>query len=194
MVFGGRARGEEKRAGRQGSVCSTQRHRGHRGALRAPPPRRSSGRKAGQPAFIPHHDKKPLGSSDVLNRNRKGPARMMLRQECLRAGTEVVLRKIGRLELVHCFPQSWLLTISLGMVLAGTLGNLFDRLVYGAVRDFIKFYVVVDGQPKVWPLLNLADAYICVGVFLLVIETLCFDTRKAEPGSRLVPVSLPPGE
>jgi signal peptidase II len=72
----------------------------------------------------------------------------------------------------------WILTISLGMIMAGTIGNMYDRLAYDAVRDFIKFYVRVDGREKVWPLFNLADSFICVGVFLLTIEMLFFDEKK----------------
>ncbi|HYF01462.1 MAG TPA: signal peptidase II [Planctomycetota bacterium] len=74
----------------------------------------------------------------------------------------------------------WILTVTLGMILAGTLGNMVDRLgPEGSVRDFLKFYVVVDGVPRVWPLFNLADAYICVGVFLLTLEMVFFDERRA---------------
>lgn len=84
----------------------------------------------------------------------------------------------------------WILTVSLGMILAGTIGNMYDRLKYDAVRDFLKFYVVSGGQEKVWPLFNLADSYICVGVFLLTVEMLFFDEKKksAAPPS---PVSAP---
>jgi signal peptidase II len=71
-------------------------------------------------------------------------------------------------------PQKWILTISLGLILAGTLGNMFDRVSQGAVRDFIKFH----WKGHVWPLFNLADSFICVGVFLLSIEMLFFDEKK----------------
>lgn len=73
----------------------------------------------------------------------------------------------------------WILTITLGLILAGTIGNLYDRLVWGAVRDFIKFYYVrANGVPAVWPLFNLADSCICVGVFLLTVEMLFFEEKK----------------
>jgi signal peptidase II len=70
------------------------------------------------------------------------------------------------------------LDISLGMILAGTIGNMVDRVFVGAVRDFIKFYLVVDGREKVWPLFNLADSFICVGVFLLSVEMVFFEEKK----------------
>ena len=69
----------------------------------------------------------------------------------------------------------WILTISLGLVLAGTLGNMYDRFAFDGVRDFIKFNLPWYGD---WPLFNLADSFICVGVFLLSIEMIFFDEGK----------------
>lgn len=63
-----------------------------------------------------------------------------------------------------------LVTISLGLILAGTLGNLYDRIWFNAVRDFINFYVIS------WPVFNLADTYISIGAILLLISLL----RKEE--------------
>jgi signal peptidase II len=54
----------------------------------------------------------------------------------------------------------WLTKLSLGLILGGTLGNLLDRLNYGAVTDFI------DVGP--WPTFNVADSAMVVGVILLV--------------------------
>lgn len=56
----------------------------------------------------------------------------------------------------------------LGLVIGGALGNVIDRLIYGAVADFLDFYVGTYH----WPAFNLADSFICVGVFLLVLEGL----------------------
>jgi len=78
----------------------------------------------------------------------------------------------------------WILTIALGMILAGTLGNMYDRVFTEVqeVRDFIKFYYrPASGPDKVWPLFNLADAFICVGVFLLTVEMMFFDERNRKP-------------
>jgi signal peptidase II len=87
----------------------------------------------------------------------------------------------------------WLGTVTLAMILAGTIGNMVDRLRVGAVRDFLKFYVVVDGRDRVWPLFNLADSFICVGVFLLTLEMLVADDRKkAAPAPPPVPAPPPP--
>lgn len=57
-----------------------------------------------------------------------------------------------------------LVRASLGLQLGGALGNLFDRLKFGHVIDFIDF--------KIWPVFNLADSAIVVGVVILAIHLL----------------------
>lgn len=59
----------------------------------------------------------------------------------------------------HLPGEQWLVQTSLGLQLGGALGNLLDRLRYGHVIDFIDF--------KVWPVFNLADSAVVVGVALL---------------------------
>lgn len=50
---------------------------------------------------------------------------------------------------------------ALMLLIAGGLGNFINRIWYGAVIDFIDF--------SFWPSFNLADSYLTVGVFLLII-------------------------
>ena len=54
--------------------------------------------------------------------------------------------------------------IALGFLLGGTLGNLYDRLVFGYVRDFINFCV----QNLCYPSFNLADVFLLLGFILLL--------------------------
>ena len=87
----------------------------------------------------------------------------------------------------------WILTAALALILGGTLGNLYDRVAFGEVRDFIKFH----WHGRIWPLFNLADSYICVGVALLSVEMLFFDDkkRKAEdPGMSTAKIAAGPTE
>lgn len=60
------------------------------------------------------------------------------------------------------------LTLSLALVVGGALGNIIDRLRYGAVADFFDFYLL-DWH---WPAFNVADACISIGVALLLIESI----------------------
>ena len=59
-----------------------------------------------------------------------------------------------------------LLQVALGLILGGALGNLYDRLAYGYVVDFLEFYA---GNYH-WPSFNVADAAISTGVVLLTLE------------------------
>ena len=59
-----------------------------------------------------------------------------------------------------------LLQIALSLILGGALGNLYDRLAYGYVVDFLELYA---GSYH-WPSFNVADAAISTGVVLLAIE------------------------
>jgi len=69
-----------------------------------------------------------------------------------------------------------LLIIALSLVLGGALGNLYDRLVYGYVIDFIDWYV---GSYH-WPAFNVADASIFLGAVLLIIDTIVNPEEKSE--------------
>ena len=59
--------------------------------------------------------------------------------------------------------DGWLCT-ALGLILAGTLGNLFDRVVFGGVRDFLYFYWIE------WPVFNVADCFLVCGAGLLLLQ------------------------
>jgi signal peptidase II len=58
--------------------------------------------------------------------------------------------------------------LALALILGGAAGNLFDRLVYGRVTDFLDFYV--GGLH--WPAFNVADAAIVTGCALLALDAL----------------------
>lgn len=56
--------------------------------------------------------------------------------------------------------------IALSMILGGALGNIWDRIHYGAVVDFLDFYM----DSHHFPAFNIADSFICIGVGLLLIK------------------------
>ena len=59
-----------------------------------------------------------------------------------------------------------LVQIALGFIMGGALGNVIDRLRFGAVFDFLDFHV----NDVHWPAFNLADSFICVGAALIIIH------------------------
>lgn len=65
------------------------------------------------------------------------------------------------------------LAMSLGLVLAGTLGNLYDRVVFGGVRDFLHFFnLPLPLGLDNWPVFNIADCCLVCGASLLVLQAL----------------------
>ena len=61
--------------------------------------------------------------------------------------------------------QLWLGS-ALALVMAGALGNLFDRVVYGYVIDFLSFHY----QNRYFPAFNFADVAISCGAFMLIVD------------------------
>jgi signal peptidase II len=68
-----------------------------------------------------------------------------------------------------------LTALGLGLVIGGALGNVVDRVRFGAVVDFLDFHLA--GYH--WPAFNVADAGICVGAALMVADGLL--ARQSQP-------------
>ena len=74
-------------------------------------------------------------------------------------------------------PRSLLQTLGLSMLLAGTLGNLIDRARFGFVIDFMDLRY--QGH-NIFPIFNVADMAINVGVALLVVRYLFSPSERAD--------------
>ena len=77
--------------------------------------------------------------------------------------------------LVKAPRQAKLLSVGLAMVLGGAIGNLIDRLMLGKVVDFIHVHYA-----DVWhyPIFNIADIAISIGVAMIVIDMLFFEKKR----------------
>lgn len=64
--------------------------------------------------------------------------------------------------------------IAYAMIIGGAVGNLTDRLVHGYVIDFVDFYV----NDWHYPIFNIADAGICIGALLIVLEGFFVSSEK----------------
>lgn len=64
--------------------------------------------------------------------------------------------------------------ISYSLVLGGALGNLYDRIFLGYVIDFIEFHY----NNFYWPIFNIADIAISIGVILLLYSMFLKDNKK----------------
>jgi signal peptidase II len=69
---------------------------------------------------------------------------------------------------------SRLVALALGLIVGGAVGNIIDRLRFGAVADFID----VHAAGLHWPAFNVADSAITVGATILVVEALLRPREK----------------
>jgi signal peptidase II len=75
---------------------------------------------------------------------------------------------------------NFLRDLSLALLLAGVLGNLTDRLLYGHVIDFLLFNLHVPFAHP-WPAFNVADSCICIAVVFFIINS--FRHEKKTPAA-----------
>ncbi|WP_420592412.1 signal peptidase II [Bacterioplanoides sp.] len=80
----------------------------------------------------------------------------------------VWLKKLPRTQL-------WL-PIALALILGGALGNLFDRVMFGHVIDFIS----VHWDKSYFPAFNIADSAITVGAIMMAIDVVLEGKREAQ--------------
>jgi signal peptidase II len=89
----------------------------------------------------------------------------------------VALVLVAGLLIARKTPRPWR-DISLALLLAGILGNLTDRFLYGHVIDFLLFDLHVPlAHP--WPAFNVADSCICVAVFCFIVHSFRQDRAAA---------------
>jgi signal peptidase II len=105
-------------------------------------------------------------------------------------------------------PRQQALKWGLPLVLGGALGNVFDRIRYGYVIDFIDYRadwirklneLIAKHYPKHivtdhWPTFNVADIAICVGVALMAIDMLTSRRGKRQVPQADVPAEPAPAE
>ena len=92
------------------------------------------------------------------------------------SGTAAVTGVLIAVQVAIVLGLAWYLTrmsgcwahFATGLILGGAIGNIYDRLAYGAVADFFDFYM------GTWhfPTFNLADSCISVGVFLWLLDAM----------------------
>jgi lipoprotein signal peptidase len=88
-------------------------------------------------------------------------------------------------------PKQYALMWGLPLVLGGALGNVFDRIRYGLVIDFIDVHILYRGVDRHWPTFNIADVAICVGVGLMAVDMF---TSKRGPRPLLHASPIPPAQ
>ena len=74
----------------------------------------------------------------------------------------IILTIIVLISLYFISKKELTLQQELSLVTAGALGNLLDRIFFGHVFDFLNF--------KFWPVFNLADSYLVVGIIFILFK------------------------
>jgi len=70
--------------------------------------------------------------------------------------------------------HSRLSKVCYALILGGAVGNIIDRVYLGSVIDFLDFYI---GHWH-WPAFNVADSAICIGVALLIYQSVFMKEKK----------------
>ena len=66
--------------------------------------------------------------------------------------------------------------IFLSFIIGGAIGNLYDRIIYKAVPDFIDFHI----KDFHWFTFNIADIFISLGIILMILNELIYNRQKNE--------------
>jgi signal peptidase II len=85
-------------------------------------------------------------------------------RSCFFTGITAVVILLIIYYIVKSKPQNMLMVASLTLILGGAVGNLIDRLRFGAVVDFLDVYI---GTAH-WPAFNVADSAISLGAMLMI--------------------------
>ncbi|MDP6109709.1 MAG: signal peptidase II [Rhodospirillales bacterium] len=75
--------------------------------------------------------------------------------------------------------DSRIIGLAIGLIVGGALGNVIDRIHFGAVADFLDVYI---GDYH-WPAFNIADAGISVGAIILVLDSLFANPDRDKKGA-----------
>ncbi len=96
------------------------------------------------------------------------------------SGLALLMSLVLIVYLIKAPRKATLLSFGLALVLGGAVGNLIDRLLHGHVIDFIHVHYA-----DVWhyPIFNIADIGISIGVVLIIIDMLFLEKKREMPRS-----------
>jgi len=100
-----------------------------------------------------------------------------------------ILMSIGLIAyIIYSRKRPVIVHIPLLLILSGAIGNIIDSFTFGHVVDFIHMHA---GKVLDWPFFyNLADAYVCIGMGIIIIYSLFFEKKGSrKTTSKWAPVS-----
>ena len=182
------------RAGRPGAAGSSSGPSPWGGRLR--PGDQGAGLRAGRPAAGPARHARSRTSSSCTPATTRAPsgasAATALQQPDLRRRSRSSPRSsICYWLFVRGAATDRRLTTALGLIMAGALGNCYDRLVFGHVRDFVHFHVDPIGFDCA--IFNFADNMLVAGaIALMLLAVLPTTDESGRPSARSRTPSRPP--
>lgn len=69
--------------------------------------------------------------------------------------------------------SSLVIALAIGSIIGGAIGNVLDRVRYGAVVDFLDFHIM----ELHWPAFNIADSFVFIGVVVLCFYSMFFEKK-----------------
>ncbi|GGE22373.1 lipoprotein signal peptidase [Marinithermofilum abyssi] len=108
------------------------------------------------------------------HRNRGAAFGILQNQQWLFIGITVVVTAVLLVYIYRLRKEGAMMLWSLSLILGGAVGNLIDRVRFGEVVDFLDFRLIH------YPIFNVADSAIVIGVCLMVIVTLRQPAREKE--------------
>tara|TARA_B100000575_G_scaffold292519_1_gene301144 strand:+ start:2232 stop:2462 length:231 start_codon:yes stop_codon:yes gene_type:complete len=66
--------------------------------------------------------------------------------------------------------------IFFSLIIGGAIGNLYDRIIYKAVPDFLDFHI----NDFHWFTFNIADIFISIGIIFMILNELIYNKKKNE--------------
>ncbi|MBI1373809.1 MAG: hypothetical protein GC159_13880 [Phycisphaera sp.] len=144
----------------------------------------------GDPPPIPPHDNVTLIPKVIALKLVANPGAvfgMMAGARWLFVGFTVLAVTFVGYVFCTSSAQHRLIHVCLGMILAGAIGNLYDRIAYGFVRDMLYLFPDVNlpfgwswdnGSTELYPwIFNLADSYLLIGIGSILVWSLLFDRK-----------------
>ena len=113
--------------------------------------------------------------------NHRGAFGLFGSQAWLLVAMAIVVLGVFWFAFREAAANSVLVRVAFGAIVGGAIGNIVDRFHYGFVVDFIDLHW--------WPVFNVADSCITVGVALLVLSSLA--TRNHAPVATAAPAAAP---
>lgn len=104
--------------------------------------------------------------------NRGGAFSLLSRYPIIFKILSITLVIVGLIFIGKILKTSLRLQVCLGLLMGGTIGNLIDRLRFNTVVDFLDF--------RIWPVFNVADIALVIGVCLLTIIVMMDKKDKIE--------------